>query len=335
MSHQVYLQPSSQQFAARADETLLAAGLRQDLLLPHGCQSGRCGSCRARLISGVIEGESPALSEAERKAGFLLMCQTRARSDVRLDVLLPPSEALRPRQLPCRLQSKRWLAHDVLALTLKLPRGTPFAYLPGQYIDLLLADGQRRSFSIANAANGETLTLQLRITPQGRFAQFAVHELAERSILRFEGPLGAFYLRQDARAPMLMVGGGTGIAPLRAMLEQLIHQQNTQPVALYWGVRAQRDAYLHDELQQWAQQHAWLTYQPVLSQADDDWQGRRGWVHLAVLADQPDLRAHRAYLAGPPLMIHAAKRDFAAAGLASERLHYDAFEDAGTLWRHP
>ncbi len=255
----MYLDGRPEPFTVAQDETILQAGLRHQLMLPYGCQSGSCASCRVRLLEGEVSYpfDPPGLSRAEIDAGYILMCLARPRGDLRMALDQPANaEALRPQQMPCRVQARRWLSHDVLGLTLKLPRRNPgdpgFRYLPGQYIDFLLDDGQRRSFSMANAPNGETLELHVRVTPAGRFATWAAHEMPERAILRFEGPLGAFYLRETAR-PILMVAGGTGIAPLHAMLEQLFQQgASTRPVCLYWGVRTEADLYLHNQFTDWA-----------------------------------------------------------------------------------
>lgn len=335
MTHRVYLSQRQQSFDVEDGESVLQAGLRHHLALPFGCQSGGCASCRVRLLEGRIDYAiaPPSLSAAEIDAGYILMCLAQPQSDLVIELHQPPQiESLRPRQLPCRVQSKTWLAHDVLGLRLKLPKGNDFRYVPGQYIDLLLEDGRRRSFSIASAPNGEFMDLQVRVTPGGRFAQWAAHEMPDRAILRFEGPLGAFYLREDSTRPIVMVAGGTGMAPIHAMLEGLIANGSERAVHVYWGVRAQRDLYLHEQLLDWAQTHAWLRYTPVLSEADADWSGASGFVHEAVLRDHPDLHAHEAYLSGPPAMVRAAKQGFTAAGLNPDQLFYDAFDYAFETW---
>ncbi|MEW6169245.1 MAG: NAD(P)H-flavin reductase [Pseudomonadota bacterium] len=230
------------------------------------------------------------------------------------------------------LQSRRWLAHDVLGLWLQLPADSPFRYRPGQYIDLLLDDGRRRSFSIANAPDGGALELHVRVRPGGQFGRWAAQEMPEHAQLRFEGPLGGFHLRDDRRQPILLVGGGTGIAPLQAMLEDLLRRGDPRPLHLFWGVRTQRDLYLHERLQQWAQAHRQLHYLPVLSEPDPDWTGARGFVHEAVLHRLPSLRGFDAYLSGPPAMIEAGRSALVAAGLDPQRLFYDAFEHAFETW---
>ncbi|MGH8447186.1 MAG: 2Fe-2S iron-sulfur cluster-binding protein [Solimonas sp.] len=340
MSHKVYLADRPQSFSVDGDDTLLAAGLRHGLALPFGCQSGGCGSCRVRLLSGEIDYPfpPPALSPAEREAGYILMCLARARSDLTVALHQPPQiDSLRPRQLPVRALKKEWLAHDVLGLTFKLPKGDGFQYLPGQYIDLLIDDGRRRSFSLANRPNGETLELHVRVTPNGRFANWAANEMPDRAILRLEGPLGAFYLRDepgrdDPARPIVMVAGGTGIAPLHAMLDELLSRGSSRPVHLYWGVRGTRDLYLDARLREWASAHPQFRYTPVLSEPEAGWSGAQGFVHEAVLRDYPSLAGQEVYLSGPPVMVRAGKDACLAAGLDADHLYYDSFDYAFETW---
>lgn len=331
----MYLAGRPQSFQTEAGETVLAAGLRHGFALPFGCQSGGCASCRVRLQSGAVEHRvpPPALSDAERDAGYILMCLAEPRSDITIELHQPPQiDSLRPRQLPVRAQKKQWLSHDVLGLTLKLPRGDSFRYLPGQYLDLLIDDGRRRSFSIANRPNDETIELHIRVTPNGRFANWAANEMPDRAILRIEGPLGAFYVREESQRPIVMVAGGTGIAPIHAMLDEQLSRGSTRPMELFWGVRETRDLYLDAPLRAWAQTHPQFRYTPVLSEAGDDWSGARGFVHEAVLAAHPRLDGYEAYLSGPPVMVRSGKQAFLAAGVDADHLFYDSFDYAFETW---
>lgn len=336
MAHHVHLARSRLRFDVEPGETVLAAGLRQGLALPFGCQGGTCASCRVRLLEGRVEHapDTRALSQAERDAGYVLMCQARPLSDLELQLHQPERlEQLRPRQLPVRLLERRMLSHDVVGLSVQLPRGEPFLYLPGQYVDFLLADGRRRSFSIANAPTpAGTLEFHLRVTPQGWFAHHAQEQLAAKAILRIEGPLGAFYLREDSTRPVVMMAGGTGFAPLKAMLEQQFRAGLARPFHLFWGARSRRDLYLHALAEDWARQHPWLRYTPVLSEPDADWRGERGFVHEAVLRHHPDLHGQEIYMAGPPVMVHAGKQAFVQAGLDADHLYYDSFDYAFETW---
>lgn len=338
MSHQVYLADRPVQFSVEEGESLLAAGLRQHLALPFGCQSGGCGSCRVRKLSGEVSYpfDPPALSPEEKAAGYILMCQARALSDLRLELHQPARlEELRPRILPCRVTAKRMLSHDVIGLTVRLPKGETFRYLPGQYVDFLLDDGRRRSFSIANASSTslpQELELHLRVTPQGRFAHWVQHQMPDQAILRFEGPLGAFYLREDSERPILLMAGGTGFAPVKAMVEHWITLGLARPVHLFWGAREAGDLYLDALARQWAQEQSNFRYTPVLSEPDAEWNGERGFVHEALLRQYPDLSAQEVYMSGPPVMVRAGKKAFSAAGLDADHLYYDSFDYAFETW---
>ncbi len=324
-------------FAVDDGETVLTAGLRQGLALPFGCKTGGCGSCRVRCLQGEVTYAIPphALSQAEIDAGYILMCLARPASDLTLDLHQPAElQDLRPQQLPTRVIERRMLAHDVIGLTLKLPRtDRPFRWMPGQYIDFLLPDGRRRSFSIANAwAPDGPMELHLRVTPGGRFAHYVQDEMPERTILRFEGPLGAFYLREDSDRPVILMAGGTGLAPIKAMLEHAFARGIAKPFHLFRGVRSRRDLYLDELPRQWAEQHPNFAYTPVLSEPDADWRGERGFVHEVVLRRYPSLAGREVYMSGPPVMVQAGKRAFVAAGLDADHVFYDSFDYAFETW---
>lgn len=237
------------------------------------------------------------------------------------------------RTVPCRLVRKVQLAHDVMALFLQLPPRERLRFLAGQYVDILLRDGRRRAFSLANAPHDdELLELHVRHVAGGEFSEYAFSHLKERAILRVRGPLGAFYLRNASEGPVVFLAGGTGIAPIKGMIEHAIARGSTRPMHLYFGVRSRRDLYLHDLALRWAAEHPNLRYIPVLSEPrpEDRWQGRTGLAHEAVLADFPDLRGFEVYTSGPPAMVYAARDAFLARGLDPAHLFSDAFEHAHT-----
>lgn len=356
MTLSVHLARSDRRFTVEPGETILAAGLRQRLALPFGCRSGGCGSCRVRLESGRVEYPAafaagpPALSDAEIKAGYILMCLARPKTDLELELYQPEGlDQMLPRTLTVRVAGHRALSHDVIELRVKLPKGEPFRFLPGQYVDFLLADGprpfesgsgaarqgphKRRSFSIANTdAGGLMLEFHLRVTQGGIFSHYVQDQMPERTLLRFEGPLGAFYLRENSERPALLMAGGTGFAPIKAMLERQFQRGLARPFHLFWGARAQRDIYLDSLARQWVQQHANFRYTPVLSEPDAGWRGERGLVHEALLRAYPELAGHEVYMAGPPAMIHAGKLNFVKAGLDADHLFYDSFDYAFETW---
>ena len=337
MRYRVTLDGTAKQYEAGSDESLLEAALLNDLALPYGCQSGGCGACRARLLSGEIEYqyEPPALTPEEKAAGYVLLCQAQPRSDITLAVQeLPEDHAIPVRNLPVRVEKREPLCHDVMGLWLKLPKGEAFEFLAGQYVDILLRDGRRRSFSMASPPEQKgSIELHLRHVPGGDFTHYVFNDMPERAILRIEGPLGGFYLREDNARPLLMLAGGTGIAPLWSMLRHMQARGIERPCQLFWGVRAQRDLYLHDAIQKMADELDWLSYLPVLSEAgNQDWAGASGFVHEEALAQIQTLPKYEVYMSGPPVMIQAASSDFIARGLPAEQLHYDSFDYAFETW---
>lgn len=324
---------SEQGFEARSDESILDAGLRQGRVFPYSCRDGACGSCKARLVSGQVDPGHPqpnALDEAERAAGCILLCQAQARSDVVIDAReVAGAGDVEIRILPCRVSRMQQLAHDVMALHLRLPQGQRLQFLAGQYIDLLLRDSRRRSFSIANAPHeGEELQIHVRRVESGRFTRQVFETMREKDLLRLQGPLGTFFLRRDSEAPAILIGGGTGIAPLRSIVEDAIARGSKRPIRLFWGVRALRDLYLHAECESWVRRHPDLQYTPVLSEpmAGDYWQGATGWVHEVAVAATRDMKEFEVYASGPPPMVEAVRAAFATRGVTPERVFYDSFE---------
>jgi CDP-4-dehydro-6-deoxyglucose reductase len=333
MTHTILLQPSGQTIVAEEGETVLDAALRAGQVLPYSCRNGSCGSCKGRIISGEVDYgryDAAALTDAERAAGYALFCQAVPRGELVIEAQVLAAVADIPiKTLPCRVMRMERLAPDVMGLWLKLPQNQRLQFLAGQYIDILLKEGRRRSFSLANAPHDdEFLQLQIRHVPRGRFTSHVFGEMKEKDLLRFRGPFGTFYLREDSPLPIIMVAGGTGFAPMKSILEHMFHAGIDRPVYLYWGAKTKRDLYQADLVHQWARDHAQFRFVPVLSQADpaDNWSGRTGWPHDAVLADHPDLGGFEVYASGPPAMIDAIRDHFMRHGLQAEHLHYDSFE---------
>jgi len=233
------------------------------------------------------------------------------------------------RTLPCRVEKVEKPAEDVAIISLKLPTGERLQFLAGQYIDILMRDGKRRSFSLANAPHDDAfLRLHVRKTPGGAFSKYVFEEMRERAILRFEGPLGTFYLREDSDKPFIFVAGGTGFAPVKAQIEHLFHKGDDRPMVLYWGARAKKDLYLPDLPVQWAAEHPNFSFVPVLSDPlpDDAWNGRAGFVHQAVLDDFADLSGYQVYACGAPAMTDIAKQTFVEQRrLPDDEFYCDAF----------
>ena len=326
---------SSRSFSAAADQTLLEAASGAALNLPHSCKGGNCGACKARLISGEIDypnGRPLGLSDAEITDGLILLCQARARTDLCIETFeMRTAGTSQLKRLPCRIERAVPLSHDVMGLFLRLPIAEDFNFEAGQYIDILLPGGRRRSFSIASPPHdARPLELHIRRIAGGEFSERLFHEDMRSSLLSIEGPLGAFTYRPHAgRSPrMVLIGGGTGIAPLLSILRHLIENGMQRDMQLYWGVRSERDLYAQTALEQLSRRAASFTYVPVLSEAMPEWRGRTGWVHEAAFKDVPDLEAVEVYAAGPPAMIAAIQREYDARGSAKTRLYYDSFDPA-------
>jgi CDP-4-dehydro-6-deoxyglucose reductase len=335
VNHRIHIEPSGHELVAEPDESVLDAALRQGLALPYGCRNGACRSCKGRILEGEVdypEGVPRALTALDTAQGFALLCTACAVSDLRIEVEeIDSDQKIVVRNLPCRVVEKHQLAHDVVGLELALPASERLQYLPGQYVDVLLRDGRRRAFSIANAPrDDDRLELQIRHVPDGTFSEYVFHHLKERALLRLRGPLGSFYLRRRDDHPVILVAGGTGLAPVKAIIEGALAAGFAERMHLYWGVRALRDLYLHDQVEAWASAHDRFAYTPVLSEPEpgDEWTGCRGFVHEAVLADYPDLSTFTVYASGPPVMVSAAREQFTARGLDPAGFHSDSFEYA-------
>lgn len=343
----VTLLPGQQVVAVKASESILDAALRGGLNLPHSCKGGHCGSCRAKIIAGRIHypsGSPPGISDSEQQAGFALLCQARpldAELTIEVRQSQAPSSDLQVRSIPCRIEHMQALAPDVMAVSLRLPQTEIFAFAAGQYIDIMLAAGRRRSFSLANPPHdAKLLELHIRRVRGGEFTEQLFTSLKEKALLRIEGPLGQFWFREASSRPALLVGGGTGYAPLRAMLRHLLERGDGRRIELYWGARTRVDLYAEREIRNWTATYPGLRFVPVLSGPlpEDNWSGRTGHVHKAVLADHPRPAQFDVYAAGPPAMVAAIRQEFAQAGLPPDQLFFDSFDyapDALARMREP
>ncbi len=334
MPCQVTIQPSGHAYRVSGIETIVDGALREGFNIAYACRNGGCGSCKGKLLQGEVDygNYSPsALTDAEKQNGYALFCQAKPLTDVVIECReISAIKDIVVRKLPCRVQKLQRLAPDVTLIHLRMPANERLQFLAGQYVDILTKSGLRRSLSIANAPHDDDV-LQLHLRNYGGpFSQFVFNTLKEKDILRFEGPLGTFFLREDSDKPLILLASGTGFAPIKAIIEHALHQGIQRPMTLYWGCRVRADLYLHDLAESWARDHG-VTYIPVLSDAPatDAWTGRTGFVHQAVMGDFPDMSAHEVYACGAPVVIDSARRDFSALGkLPPDAFYCDAFTPA-------
>jgi CDP-4-dehydro-6-deoxyglucose reductase len=336
MSFSITVIPADRQFTVDRDEAILAAAIRAGIGLPYGCRDGACGSCKSKLISGrVIHGahQHKALSPEEEDAGLILTCCATPQTDCVVEARSVPGAGEFPvLKMPCRVMTLERPAPDVAVLKLQLPANQNFQYRAGQFVEFILRDGARRSYSMAGAphtlGSPPSIELHLRHMPGGKFTDHVFGALKEKDILRLEGPFGSFFLREDSDKPIILLASGTGFAPIKAVIEQMQNKGMTRPAVLYWGGRRPSDLYMHRWCETIAAELPSLRYVPVVSDAlpEDAWAGRTGFVHRAVMEDFPDLSGHQVYACGAPIVIESAERDFVAqCGLSSDEFYADSF----------
>ena len=335
----VTLKPSGQQFQVEDGETILAAALRQGLVLPYGCKNGACGSCKGKILEGSVDYgvyQKRVLADDEKAQGKALFCQAKPLGDLVVEArAVGAAKGILVKTLPCRVQTLERVADDVIVLRVKLPANEKIKFLAGQFIEFLLKDGARRSFSMANPPHdAELVELHVRRVAGGKFTEHVFEKMKERDILRFEGPLGVFFLREDSPKPVVLLASGTGFAPIKSLLEDAFHRGLQRPMTLYWGGRRPKDLYMSSLAERWAAEHPTFKYVPVISDAlpEDNWQGRTGFVHKAVMQDVPDLSSHQVYACGVPIMVDSARADFTArCSLPEEEFYADSFTTQADL----
>ncbi len=330
--YQITLSPSGNTFKAAADETILEAALRQGIGLPYGCRNGACGSCKGKLVSGEFDYgvyQERTLRAEEKAAGKALFCVGKACSDLTLDIKeIGGTGDIQIRTLPCRVEKVEKPAPDVAILSLKLPAQERLQFLAGQYLDILLKDGTRRSYSMANAPHEDGyIQIHVRHIPGGQFSDHVFNDMRDRAILRFEGPHGSFFLREDSDKPIIFMAGGTGFAPIKAVIEHAFFTHIDREMVLYWGCRSLADLYMAQLPLQWAKEHPNFSFIPVLSDAksEDNWQGRTGLVHQAILDDFDKLSGYQVYACGAPIMVESGQKAFAERGLPDDEFFADSF----------
>lgn len=340
MTHRITVQPSGHEFTAEPGQTILDAALAAGVALPYSCRDGACSTCKGKVVSGDIHQgphQPASLTADEARAGYALFCCATPKSDLVLDArVVQGVEGIEVRKIPVRIQHLEPLAPDVMLVRLQLPAKQHIAYKAGQYLEFVLRNGARRSYSMATPPHIQgTVELHVRHMPGGIFTDglFGATEppVKVRDIMRCEMPLGSFFLREESSKPVILLASGTGFAPVKAMVEHMQHAGIERELHFYWGGRRPHDLYLHSLAEEWQNSIPQFHYVPVVSDAlpEDNWQGRTGFVHEAVMQDFADLSGHQVYACGNPAMVNAARHDFAErCGLPTEEFYADAFTSA-------
>ena len=339
MSFSITNQRNNTCFVSHVDETILEAALRDGRVYPYGCRSGVCGACKSDLISGEVhygEYEDFALSDEEKAHGKVLLCQAIPLQNVVIDVVeITTGADIQIKMLPCRVGKIARLAKDVIQLFLSLPKTQKFNFIAGQYIDIILKDGQRRSFSIANLpeqVSQQGLELHIRNVADGHFTSRVFATMKERDLLRFEGPFGTYFLQSEANKPIIMIAGGTGFAPIKGLFQHAVGQNQNHDIHLFWGARDQQDLYMNELIKQWLKTYPNFKYTPVLSdRTADDWHGDCGFVHDIVSTTYENFAKYDVYASGPPIMIDAVRDSLLEKGMNAERFFFDSFEFANPV----
>jgi len=345
LQYQVELKKSGRTFLVEEDETVLDAAIRQGIQLPYGCKNGACGSCKGKLLEGHIqhgEHSQSALSPLDETAGATLLCCAHPKSNVVIDVReIQGGGDIPVRKVPCRIQTISYPSNDVAILQLQLPASERFQFLAGQYLEFLLKDNKRRAYSIASAPHQEgPIELHIRHLPGGLFTDPLFGQAAdgkpikEKDILRFEGPQGSFFLREDTQKPIIFLASGTGFAPIKSILLHMREKRIEREIHFYWGGRRPQDLYMDSLCKEFASTMPHFHYIPVISEAqpEDHWTGRTGFVHRAVMDDFSDLSMFQVYACGAPIVIQSAQNDFIKqCGLPDDEFYADSFTSEADL----
>jgi CDP-4-dehydro-6-deoxyglucose reductase len=339
VSFEVLIQPSGSKFTVQEGTSILKAGHDANIPLPYSCRAGACRTCRGRILEGRIDHghvHPTYLPIEEREQGYALLCQAQPLSDLVVEVQeLDIMGSIRSRVCPGRVMEMRHVTSDVMILRIKLPMNEDVQFLAGQFVEFVLANGERRAYSIASAPQiGGVVNVELHVrhTPGGLFTDYVFDGMQVHDLVRLELPLGTFFLRENSDKPLVLLASGTGFAPFKSILDYVQQKKLNRPMTLYWGGRTRADLYEMDWVERYAAANEGFRFIPVVSDATPacGWTGRVGFVHRAVIEDFPDLSKHQVYACGAPIVVESAKRDFAAhCGLPLQEFFADSFLDAG------
>lgn len=329
MSHTVKIQPSGHSFSVEENERILDAALRAGINFPYGCRSGGCFACRGTIIEGEVDyGDfTPRFTEQDIADNSALFCLAMAKSDLTIEMKeISSVKEIVIKNLPTRVQEIERLSDDVMKVKLLIPPTERLQFLSGQYIEIVMKDGRRRAFSIANAPfDDKYLELHIKYIPGGDFTEYVFNDMKVRDLLRFEGPHGTFTLQEESDKPIIMLATGTGFAPIKSILEHAFAEGISRPIHFYWGGRKASDFYQAEMVEEWAAQHSNFTYIPVVSQPDEQWSGRTGHVQTSVLEDFDSLEGYEVYSCGNPEMVKEGYTLLTKHGVAKNDYMSDAF----------
>ncbi|QMA46818.1 CDP-6-deoxy-delta-3,4-glucoseen reductase [Citrobacter freundii] len=320
MSHLIKIFPSNIEFSGEEDSSILDSALAAGIHLEHSCKNGDCGVCESTLLAGEVE---DPLGMVYRQGDKVLTCSCKPKSNLQLQALYYPELQGQVKKIvPCKVNSIELVSADVIKLTLRLPPTAKMGFLPGQYINLQYK-GVTRSYSIANSNEVDGIELHIRNVINGQMSSLVFSELQVNTLMRIEGPCGTFFIRENDR-PVIFIAGGTGFAPVKAMVEHLVKNEIAREVYIYWGMSFARDFYskLPDE---WSKNFEKIHFIPVVSGEDKTWHGRKGFVHHAVMEDFDSLELFDIYACGSPIMIDASKKDFISKKMSVDNFYSDAF----------
>ncbi len=334
MSFKVRIAKAQRTIEVPTGATILWSALDAGVDYPFGCQSGNCGACKSHLLSGEVtmEGYSEfALSDEEKARGLILACRAVPWADCEVAWLEEDDLIVHPRRiLACKVAGLDDATHDIKRVRLAIESGGPFDFSAGQFASVTFAGCAPRDYSMANVPGDPVLEFHVRRSQGGTTSAYVAEKLKVGDSVRVEGPFGASYLREAHRGPIIAVAGGSGLAPIKSIVERALAQKLPQHIYLYFGVRTERDLYLHDHFAALARKHETLHFTPVLSEATGGGH-RTGLVHEAVAADFDELDGCKAYLAGPPVMVEAATLLFERRGMRRIDIHADAFYTAAEM----
>ncbi|MCP4990651.1 MAG: 2Fe-2S iron-sulfur cluster binding domain-containing protein [Colwellia sp.] len=332
MKYQVTID-EKKSFDCADNSDLISAAKAQNVAMPSGCCGGECGGCVAKLTSGEINYQSgyqaKILSKAQQDAGMIVCCMAEPKSDLSL-VCQQQDKIATPEQKTMQVVAKNQLSDDVLQLVLSSKDQQKLTFRAGQFVEILLAEGETRCYSIANADVADSqfskaIELHIKQRPQGLFSDITCNNLSIGEQVELTMPLGNFYWRKELNKPIILAATGTGFAPIQGILQEIFHSTPEQEIHFYWGCRDEQDLYAHQQLLTWQKQFKQFHYTPVLSQANDSWQGHTGHIHQAIVGHHTELSSFVIYLAGSEIMIKKTRQVLSAFGMNQAQLFCDLF----------